>query len=199
MRTHLLLKLAHSRGYALTESRDFEVSPSRTAGWSSGSPEVCHSLVFWRALLVMPSTVCLFYKYVALENAASTAEDQAVCQRLGLTGRVRLANEGINGLLAGFCAKVHIFSWDQKCIFFRGIKSAYFFTKNKSAYFFAKTKSTYFFGKIKSAYFYARIKQMHIFSKRPKVHILRLGLKVHIILPRPKVHIFSLGSKVYIF
>jgi predicted sulfurtransferase len=46
--------------------------------------------------------VCLFYKYVALENAASTAEDQrAVCQRLGLTGRVRLANEGINGLLAG--------------------------------------------------------------------------------------------------
>ncbi len=46
--------------------------------------------------------VILFYKYVPLADAETfTAEQRALCQSLGLKGRVLIAAEGINGTLAG--------------------------------------------------------------------------------------------------
>ena len=52
-------------------------------------------------------TVVLFYKYVRIEDTSAAEEAQRLlCTRLGLTGRVRLAGEGINGHLAGTAAAV---------------------------------------------------------------------------------------------
>mmetsp|Transcript_39383 Transcript_39383/g.88061 ORF Transcript_39383/g.88061 Transcript_39383/m.88061 type:complete len:507 (+) Transcript_39383:260-1780(+) len=46
--------------------------------------------------------VALFYKYCTVCDPESTAASQEeLCTSLGLTGRVRIAGEGINGLLAG--------------------------------------------------------------------------------------------------
>ncbi len=46
--------------------------------------------------------VILFYKYVAIADpVAFTAEQRALCEALGLKGRVLIAHEGINGTLAG--------------------------------------------------------------------------------------------------
>lgn len=47
-------------------------------------------------------TVALFYKYVPIDCVADVAANQkSTCLKLGLTGRVRLAHEGVNGLIAG--------------------------------------------------------------------------------------------------
>ena len=44
----------------------------------------------------------LFYKYVRIADpAAAAAEQEAMCRRLGLKGRIRVASEGINGSVAG--------------------------------------------------------------------------------------------------
>ena len=49
-----------------------------------------------------PVQVALFYKYVRVPDPeAAAAAQRALCAGLGLTGRVRLAGEGINGLVAG--------------------------------------------------------------------------------------------------
>jgi UPF0176 protein len=46
--------------------------------------------------------VILFYKYVPVADPAGFASDQrALCQGLGLKGRILVAEEGINGTLAG--------------------------------------------------------------------------------------------------
>jgi predicted sulfurtransferase len=46
--------------------------------------------------------ILLFYKYVAIKDTHSMMRLQrAVCQDLGLTGRIILAHEGINGTLGG--------------------------------------------------------------------------------------------------
>lgn len=46
--------------------------------------------------------VILFYKYVAISDPRGfAAEQRALCARLGLKGRVLIAEEGINGTLAG--------------------------------------------------------------------------------------------------
>ena len=46
--------------------------------------------------------VILFYKYVPVANVPALAESQrAVCERLELTGRLLLGNEGVNGTLGG--------------------------------------------------------------------------------------------------
>ena len=46
--------------------------------------------------------MALFYKYVAVPQVAATAAAQrSLSEQLALTGRIRLAGEGINGLLAG--------------------------------------------------------------------------------------------------
>jgi UPF0176 protein len=51
--------------------------------------------------------VLLFYKYVAIDDAPSLADEQrAVCSRLGLKGRILIAHEGINGTVAGPAAAV---------------------------------------------------------------------------------------------
>jgi predicted sulfurtransferase len=40
-------------------------------------------------------TVALFYKYVVVEDVETTSAEQKACaQKLGLSGRVRLAKEG---------------------------------------------------------------------------------------------------------
>ena len=46
--------------------------------------------------------VQLFYRYVTLADPeAIVLQQQQLCQRLGLTGRMRIAHEGINGILCG--------------------------------------------------------------------------------------------------
>jgi UPF0176 protein len=51
----------------------------------------------------MATTVLLFYKYADLSGRVPAAIDwqREICARLGLEGRVLLADEGINGSLAG--------------------------------------------------------------------------------------------------
>jgi len=52
----------------------------------------------------MPSVypVILFYKYVSIENPERfVASQKALCESLGLKGRILIAGEGINGTLAG--------------------------------------------------------------------------------------------------
>lgn len=48
------------------------------------------------------NAVILYYKYVTLPDPAAEHQAQrALCERLGLKGRIMLASEGINGTLAG--------------------------------------------------------------------------------------------------
>ena len=50
---------------------------------------------------VLPVEVILFYKYVNVPDveAVSVAQEE-LCRSLGIAGRIRMASEGINGLLA---------------------------------------------------------------------------------------------------
>lgn len=49
-----------------------------------------------------PYHVILFYKYVPIADVpALAAEQREVCERLNLTGRLLLGNEGVNGTLGG--------------------------------------------------------------------------------------------------
>lgn len=55
--------------------------------------------------------VVLFYKYVALGDSDAAVEavaeaQEQLCASLGLTGRIRVAREGINGTLGGLRADV---------------------------------------------------------------------------------------------
>ena len=46
--------------------------------------------------------VILFYKYVDVLDAENfAAQQRALCESLGLIGRILIAKEGINGTLAG--------------------------------------------------------------------------------------------------
>ena len=46
--------------------------------------------------------IILYYKYVPIEDPASLVKVQkALCERLGLKGRLLIAKEGINGTLEG--------------------------------------------------------------------------------------------------
>jgi UPF0176 protein len=50
----------------------------------------------------MTTSVILYYKYVRLEDPGEVHRWQrSICERLGLKGRILLAEEGINGTLAG--------------------------------------------------------------------------------------------------
>lgn len=50
----------------------------------------------------MSYTTILFYRYVTIENPVVLMErERAVCEVLGLTGRIIIAEEGINGTLEG--------------------------------------------------------------------------------------------------
>jgi UPF0176 protein len=50
----------------------------------------------------VPSVVLLYYKYVELPDPqAEMSEQRQLCERLGLKGRILLADEGINGTVAG--------------------------------------------------------------------------------------------------
>ncbi len=50
----------------------------------------------------MKYTVLLYYKYVDIENPKQLMiEQRELCEKLGLTGRILIANEGINGTLEG--------------------------------------------------------------------------------------------------
>ena len=50
----------------------------------------------------MQKAVLLFYKYQELPSPSDVRESQeALCVRLGLKGRIRVAEEGINGTLCG--------------------------------------------------------------------------------------------------
>lgn len=46
--------------------------------------------------------ILLFYKYVDVERPSTSAKEQRrLCQSLGLTGRILIAQEGINGTVGG--------------------------------------------------------------------------------------------------
>src|SRR5262245_27562034 len=61
----------------------------------------CPALSPWRAMAA-DYPVILFYKYVAIVDPHTFAASQrALCTELGLKGRVLIAEEGINGTLAG--------------------------------------------------------------------------------------------------
>lgn len=46
--------------------------------------------------------ILLYYKYIRIDDPASLmAQQRALCERLGLTGRILIAEEGINGTLEG--------------------------------------------------------------------------------------------------
>jgi UPF0176 protein len=52
----------------------------------------------------MPSQIkiLLYYKYVTIPNPAEIRDPQkALCQRLGIKGRILISAEGINGTVAG--------------------------------------------------------------------------------------------------
>jgi len=50
----------------------------------------------------MTHTILLYYKYVAVEDPKQLMREQrALCERRGLTGRIIVAHEGINGTLEG--------------------------------------------------------------------------------------------------
>ncbi len=50
----------------------------------------------------MTHQILLYYKYTTVDNPALLAESQrALCESLGLTGRIIIANEGINGTVEG--------------------------------------------------------------------------------------------------
>ncbi|MBI4406866.1 MAG: hypothetical protein HY565_00005, partial [Candidatus Kerfeldbacteria bacterium] len=50
----------------------------------------------------MPYRVLLYYKYVALTAPESfLVEHRKLCQQLGLTGRILIADEGLNGTVCG--------------------------------------------------------------------------------------------------
>ena len=47
-------------------------------------------------------TIILFYKYTTIENPEELRDSQrALCEKLGLKGRVIVAKEGINATLEG--------------------------------------------------------------------------------------------------
>jgi len=47
-------------------------------------------------------TVLLYYKYIDIENPKEVMVSQRVlCEELGLTGRILIAHEGINGTVEG--------------------------------------------------------------------------------------------------
>lgn len=46
--------------------------------------------------------ILLYYKYVTIEDPIAFAEEHlALCQELGLLGRILVGNEGINGTVSG--------------------------------------------------------------------------------------------------
>ena len=58
----------------------------------------------------MPHTVAALYQFVSLPDAATLAPVlERICQRLDLTGTLLLANEGINGTVAGSATAINGF------------------------------------------------------------------------------------------
>lgn len=52
--------------------------------------------------------VVLFYQYCSLENPSCTCAVQLrLCTELGLLGRIRISEEGINGVLGGSAASIY--------------------------------------------------------------------------------------------
>ncbi len=59
--------------------------------------------------------VLLFYKFVDIDNPEALRDTQrALCERLGLTGRVLIASEGINGTLEGYADAVEQYMRETK-------------------------------------------------------------------------------------
>lgn len=54
--------------------------------------------------------VLLFYQYVPLKNAAEFAQEHLnLCKKIGLKGRILIADEGINGTVSGTSAQTKIY------------------------------------------------------------------------------------------
>jgi UPF0176 protein len=57
--------------------------------------------------------VVLFYQYCNVEDPKSTCKDQLhLCERLNLTGRIRVSPEGINGCLGGHFLDIQVFYYE---------------------------------------------------------------------------------------
>ena len=61
----------------------------------------------------MEYEIILYYKYTSIENPKALWEDQkAICEKLGLKGRLLIAGEGINGTLEGTKENIDIYCND---------------------------------------------------------------------------------------
>lgn len=59
--------------------------------------------------------ILLYYKYVSTENPVLVKDEQkALCQRLGLKGRILVSTEGINGTVAGEEAAINEYMTETK-------------------------------------------------------------------------------------
>ena len=59
---------------------------------------------------VEPYLTLLFYNYVAIADPAKLVEQQkALCADLSLTGRLRIAEEGVNGCFGGTPENIELY------------------------------------------------------------------------------------------
>ena len=81
---------------------DAHVSASTSAAAARPPPAQASSASAMTTGAPAPREVALFYKYVRVEDREAAADEQTgLCTRLGLAGRIRLAHEGVNGLVSG--------------------------------------------------------------------------------------------------
>ena len=77
--------------------------------------------------MVGPREVVLFYKYVHLPDPLAVASEQeAKCAELGVSGRMRVAREGLNGSLCGESSVLQGYvKWMQGQVAFSDIQYKY--------------------------------------------------------------------------
>lgn len=69
----------------------------------------------------MNATIILFYRFVAIEKPEAVRDEQrALCEKLGLKGRILIATEGINGTLEGTSENIALYQEAMKESLFFG-------------------------------------------------------------------------------
>ncbi|XP_056295033.1 thiosulfate sulfurtransferase/rhodanese-like domain-containing protein 2 [Pseudoliparis swirei] len=103
---HLLSRLKEEEEEAETQRRtEREAEPVDISAWI---PETGH--VSEEQLQKGPGKVLLFYRYCRVEDPhLLRAWQEALCEKLHLTGKVRLATEGINGTVGGTNAAADLY------------------------------------------------------------------------------------------
>lgn len=79
-----------------------EVKRRKTKPQTPGKPGVFSYLIFYLYTMCLMYTVLLYYKYVTISDPKTFRDEQfALCERLGLKGRIIISKEGINGTVEG--------------------------------------------------------------------------------------------------